>query len=69
MTNSIHDRRVSNIIALAENTFGDDSKVALWLTTPNSVLDNQKPLDILSTSAGAESVTTVLGRIAYGLYS
>ena len=61
--------RLAFIVALATDTFGSAQKASVWLQTPNAVLDGELPLDLLDTDTGVRSVETVLGRIAYGVYS
>jgi putative toxin-antitoxin system antitoxin component (TIGR02293 family) len=61
--------RFARVVAQAKDTFEDVSKAGLWLQTPNRVLKGQRPIDLLDTDAGVRQVETVLGRIAYGVYS
>ena len=61
--------RFARIVALATETFGTREKASLWLKAPNRVLEGQVPLELLDTDAGVRSVETVLGRIAWGIYS
>jgi putative toxin-antitoxin system antitoxin component (TIGR02293 family) len=61
--------RLARVVALAKDTLGTAAKAALWLQTPNAVLGGQAPLRMLDTDTGARSVETVLGRIAWGVYS
>ncbi|HZD50548.1 MAG TPA: antitoxin Xre/MbcA/ParS toxin-binding domain-containing protein, partial [Silvibacterium sp.] len=61
--------RLARILALADETMGDMSKASRWLQTPNRVLQGHTPFELLDTDAGVQSVETVLGRIAYGVYS
>jgi putative toxin-antitoxin system antitoxin component (TIGR02293 family) len=61
--------RLARIVALATDTFGTSQKASLWLQTPNHVLEGQTPLSLLDTDAGVRSVETILGRIAWGVYS
>jgi len=61
--------RFARILALASDTFGSMEKASHWLQTPNRVLDGLTPFELLDTDAGVQSVVTVLGRIAYGIYS
>jgi putative toxin-antitoxin system antitoxin component (TIGR02293 family) len=61
--------RVARILTLAKDTLGDREKASLWLKTPNRVLHGHTPFELLDTDAGVQSVETVLGRIAYGVYS
>jgi putative toxin-antitoxin system antitoxin component (TIGR02293 family) len=61
--------RLARVVAHARKTFGTIEKAALWLQTPNRVLEGQKPLTMLDTDSGSREVDTILGRIEYGLYS
>ncbi|HEY4357008.1 MAG TPA: antitoxin Xre/MbcA/ParS toxin-binding domain-containing protein [Acidobacteriaceae bacterium] len=61
--------RLARIMAQATETFESGEKAALWLKTPNRVMDGQTPLELLDTDAGVRWVETILGRIAWGVYS
>jgi putative toxin-antitoxin system antitoxin component (TIGR02293 family) len=61
--------RLARVVANAVETLGTNEKASLWLKTPNRALDGMAPLQLLDTEAGVGSVETVLGRIAYGIYS
>lgn len=61
--------RLARVLSLASEILGDKMKASRWLQTPNRVLDGQSPFDLLDTDAGVQSVETVLGRIAFGVYS
>jgi len=61
--------RLARVLALAKDTLGDNDKASRWLKTPNRVLEDHTPFELLDTDAGVQSVETVLGRIAYGVYS
>jgi putative toxin-antitoxin system antitoxin component (TIGR02293 family) len=61
--------RIARVLALADETLGDRSKSSRWLQTPNRALEGHTPFQLLDTDAGVRSVETVLGRIAYGVYS
>ena len=61
--------RLARVLAFANETLGERSKVSRWLKTPNAALDGKPPFDLLDTDAGVQSVENVLGRIAYGVYS
>ncbi len=60
--------RVSDIVKLAEETFGDPAKAHRWLRTSNGAAGGHRPLDLCSTGEGARLVETVLGRLAHGVY-
>jgi putative toxin-antitoxin system antitoxin component (TIGR02293 family) len=61
--------RLARVVALATDTLGTARKASLWLQTPNMALNDQVPLELLDTDTGVRSVETILGRIAYGLFS
>jgi putative toxin-antitoxin system antitoxin component (TIGR02293 family) len=61
--------RLARVVAMAIDTLSTAKKASLWLQSPNLVLEGQLPLDLLDTDTGVRSVETVLGRIAYGIYS
>jgi putative toxin-antitoxin system antitoxin component (TIGR02293 family) len=61
--------RMARVLAMAADTFGTKEKASLWLQSPNAVLEGQTPFSLLDTDAGVQSVETVLGRIAWGIYS
>src|SRR6266540_584677 len=61
--------RFARVVAQAKDIFDDLAPAANWLQAPNRVLKGQRPIDLLDTDAGVQQVETVLGRIAYGVYS
>jgi len=61
--------RLARVVATATDTLGTAAKASLWLQTPNRALDGAIPLEQLDTDTGTHSVLTILGRIAYGIYS
>ena len=61
--------RFARVVAQAKDIFDDLAAAANWLQAPNRVLKGQRPIDLLDTDAGVQQVETVLGRIAYGVYS
>lgn len=71
LTASESDRtvRLAQVFATAVETLGSETKAAQWLKTPNRVLRGGRPLDQLDTDPGVREVESVLGRIAYGVYS
>jgi len=48
--------------------FGQD-KFKLWIRTPNKVIDNNAPIEIMNTSIGIEMIEDIIGRIEHGVYS
>lgn len=61
--------RLARVLAAAKETLGSMEKASRWLQTSNRVLGGRTPFELLDTDAGVKSVETVLGRIAYGVYS
>ena len=61
--------RFARVLAAAKDTFGTMEKASRWLQTPNRALEGELPFNLLDTDAGVQSVETVLGRIAFGVYS
>ena len=59
--------RVSRIIALAREAFGNDDKTKAWLRRPTAPLGGESPLQILDTDQGIREVEVLLGRISHGL--
>jgi putative toxin-antitoxin system antitoxin component (TIGR02293 family) len=61
--------RLAQVYVTAVETLGDGERAAEWLKTPNRALRGGCPLDQLDTDPGVREVESVLGRIAYGIYS
>ncbi|MGA3045742.1 MAG: antitoxin Xre/MbcA/ParS toxin-binding domain-containing protein [Terracidiphilus sp.] len=61
--------RLAQVFSNAIDTLGDEEKASAWLKTPNRALRGGRPLDQLDTDPGVREVESVLGRIAYGVYS
>ena len=61
--------RLAKVLALAESVLGSKEKARHWLNTPNRALENVTPLALTETEAGADEVTSILGRIDFGIYS
>lgn len=60
--------RAARVFALAHRVFGDAVKANRWMKRPHGQLDGARPLEMLRTSAGAQMVTDLLGRIEHGVY-
>ena len=59
--------RVKRIYDEAVATLGDTGAAAGWLQEPNRMLEGERPLDVLDTEVGAESVEAVLVGLQEGL--
>jgi putative toxin-antitoxin system antitoxin component (TIGR02293 family) len=61
--------RLARVYATAVEMIGNAAKAAEWLRTPNRALGGEVPIDQLDTDLGTKEVESILGRIAYGVYS
>ncbi len=61
--------RLARVAADAEEVLGSWENAKAWLITESRALGGRRPLDLLDTDVGAESVRDVLGRIAHGVFS
>lgn len=58
----------SELIKETETAMGGASGVALWLTTPNPILEEAIPLELAQTEEGRERVIELLNQIKHGIY-
>lgn len=68
-TESDHFFRVAEVYRSAEEIFGSHEKANRWLGQRSPVLGDQRPKDLLDSSAGVDAVKDELLRIAYGVYA
>lgn len=61
--------KFAEILSRATAIFGSQAEAEAWLDRPALALDQRKPLDLLSTPAGVESVEDHLTRVEYGVYT
>lgn len=61
--------RLESVRAMAEDVLGSVEAANEWLNTEAMGLEFRKPLDLVSTSPGAEAVKTLLQRMKYGVYA
>lgn len=61
--------KAAEIMAKASDVFGSDQAAERFLGEPALALNGMKPIDLLSTPAGAELVEKHLGRLDYGVYT
>ncbi|HRP76740.1 MAG TPA: DUF2384 domain-containing protein [Rhodocyclaceae bacterium] len=57
------------VTRMAERILGNRRLAERWLSEPVRGLDYQRPIDLLTTSAGIEAVKTLLVRMEYGVYA
>lgn len=58
--------RMSSVMKLGMDVFGDEESAINWMKTPNQALQGAEPLDLMDTEPGAMSVREVLNAIATG---
>jgi putative toxin-antitoxin system antitoxin component (TIGR02293 family) len=61
--------KFAEVLAKATDVLGDQEAAEQWLNTPAIALDQRRPIELLSTSVGAEMVERLLTRIEYGVYT
>jgi putative toxin-antitoxin system antitoxin component (TIGR02293 family) len=65
----LNDERTRTILARVTRVLGSQEEVEQWLGRPAIGLNRQRPIDLLTTPAGAKLVETYLGRLEYGVYT
>jgi len=61
--------KFAEILARASDLLGSQEEAEQWLERPATALEQRKPIDLLSTPAGVESVEEHLTRLEYGVYT
>jgi len=61
--------RLARVLRRATEVFEKSEAAVDWLKRPNRALGGERPLDLLDTEIGGESVLDVLGRIEHGVFS
>ena len=61
--------KFAEIVSRAIAVFGSKEEAERWLERPAVGLDQRRPLDLLSTPAGVETVEEHLTRLEYGVYA
>jgi len=57
------------VFVRAVEVIGSESAAEAWMNEPCIGLDNEKPIDLVSTSAGAAAVKAHLNHIEHGVYT
>jgi putative toxin-antitoxin system antitoxin component (TIGR02293 family) len=60
--------KFAEILAKASAVIGSQEDAELWLKSPAIGLNQQRPIDLLATRAGAEMVENLLRQLEYGVY-
>lgn len=61
--------KFAGILAKATAVLGSQHEAEMWLERPAVGLNQERPIDLLQTPAGAELVETFLRRLEYGVYA
>jgi len=61
--------KFAEILGRAIELFGSWAEAEEWLECPAMALEQRKPIDLLSTPAGVESVEDHLTRLEHGVYT
>jgi putative toxin-antitoxin system antitoxin component (TIGR02293 family) len=61
--------KLAEILGRATELFGSQAEAEAWLERPAMALDQRRPIDLLSTPAGVETIEEHLTRLEYGVYA
>jgi putative toxin-antitoxin system antitoxin component (TIGR02293 family) len=61
--------KFAEILGRVTEAMGSQDEAERWLERPSIGLDQRRPIDLLSTPAGVQSVEDYLTRIEYGVYT
>jgi putative toxin-antitoxin system antitoxin component (TIGR02293 family) len=61
--------KFAEVLGRATDIFGSQAEAEEWLDRPAMALEQRKPIDLLSTPAGVESIEDHLTRLEYGVYT
>ena len=61
--------RLLRVVKAARDLFENDENADMFLRNPNPALGERIPIHMAQTDIGAREVETIIGRLAYGVYS
>jgi putative toxin-antitoxin system antitoxin component (TIGR02293 family) len=61
--------KFAEILGRVTQLLGSQEEAEAWMERPAMALDQRRPIDLLSTPAGVESVEDHLTRLEYGVYT
>jgi len=61
--------KFAEILAKATRVLGSQEEAERWLKRPAIGLNQQRPIDLLTTPAGVKLVEEYLGRLEYDVYT
>jgi putative toxin-antitoxin system antitoxin component (TIGR02293 family) len=65
---SVRVWRFAEILAKAEDVLGTRDLAVEWMLAPAMALEKHRPIDLLTTSVGAQLVDDVIERMRYDVY-
>ena len=60
--------RFAELFAKAEDVLGTRERAVEWMLEPAMALEKRRPIELLTTSVGAQLVDDVIERMRYGVY-
>jgi putative toxin-antitoxin system antitoxin component (TIGR02293 family) len=60
---------ISAVLAKATQVFGSRAEADTWLVRPATGLEQQRPVDLLTTPESLETIMVFLIRLEYGVYT
>ncbi len=60
--------RFTEVFAKAEDVLGSHERAVEWMLEPAIALERRRPIDLLTTSVGAQLVDDVIERMRYDVY-
>jgi putative toxin-antitoxin system antitoxin component (TIGR02293 family) len=61
--------KFAELLSRAAELFGSQAAAEAWLERPAMALEQRRPIDLLSTPAGVETLEAHLTRLEYGVYT
>lgn len=59
--------KITELVAFADDYFGDHDVTLKWLNTPSNAFSKKRPIELLDTSTGIEAVLDKINLLAYGM--
>lgn len=60
--------RFTELLEKAEDVLGSSERAVEWMLEPAMALEHRRPIELLTTSVGAQLVDDVIERMRYGVY-
>ena len=66
---SVTESARAMVLVKATAVFGSEAEGEAWMGRPAIGLEQQRPIDLITTPEGLETVMVFLGRLEYGVYT